>query len=107
MTFYNTALTGEWGQAAENALALADTTFQGVDIATQRTESRMDYEDGTSMDFTSYSALFQPEQGPTLILVDGFANPLGFTQEEAQAFVNQTVETILEKGTDLSLIAGD
>ena len=107
VTFYNTALTGEWGQAAENALALADTTFQGVDIATQRTESRMDYEDGTSMDFSDYGALFQPEQGPTLILVDGFANPLGFTQEEAQAFVNQTVETILEKGTDLSLIAGD
>ena len=106
MTFYNTALTGEWGQAAENALALADTTFQGVDIATQRTESRMDYEDGTSMDFSDYGALFQPEQGPALISVDGFYSPVAFTRETAQSFVEQVTEEILTHGVDLSGITG-
>ena len=106
VTFYNTALTGEWGQAAENALALADTTFQGVDIATQRAENQMNYEDGSTMDFTDYGALFQPEQGPALISVDGFDNPLGFTQEEARSFVNRTVETILKDGADLSPLTG-
>ena len=106
VTFYNTALTGEWGQAAENALALADTTFQGVDIATQRTESRMDYEDGTSMDFSDYGALFQPEQGPVLISVDGFYSPVAFTRETAQSFVEQVTEEILTRGVDLSGITG-
>lgn len=106
VTFYNTALTGEWGQAAENALALADTTFQGVDIATQRTESRMDYEDGTSMDFSDYGALFQPEQGPVLISVDGFYSPVAFTRETAQSFVEQVTEEILTHGVDLSGITG-
>lgn len=106
VTFYNTALTGEWGQAAENVLALADTTFQGVDIATQRTESRMDYEDGTSMDFSDYGALFQPEQGPVLISVDGFYSPVAFTRETAQSFVEQVTEEILTRGVDLSGITG-
>ena len=106
VTFYNTALTGEWGQAAENVLALADTTFQGVDIATQRTESRMDYEDGTSMDFSDYGALFQPEQGPALISVDGFYSPVAFTRETAQSFVEQVTEEILTHGVDLSGITG-
>ena len=106
IALYNMELTGEWGQAAENVLALADTTFQGVDIATQRTESRMDYEDGTSMDFTSYSALFQPEQGPALISVDGFYSPVAFTRETAQSFVEQVTEEILTRGVDLSGITG-
>lgn len=101
---YNKELAGQWGQAANNALALADTAIDGVDIATEQTDSTMNYEDGTSMDFTCYSALFQPEQGPTLISVKGFANPLGFTQEEAQTTVNRTVAAILEKGIDLSQI---
>lgn len=106
IALYNMELTGEWGQAAENALALADTTFQGVDIATQRTESRMDYEDGTSMDFSDYGALFQPEQGPVLISVDGFYSPVAFTRETAQSFVEQVTEEILTHGVDLSGITG-
>lgn len=106
IALYNMELTGEWGQAAENVLALADTTFQGVDIATQRTESRMDYEDGTSMDFSDYGALFQPEQGPVLISVDGFYSPVAFTRETAQSFVEQVTEEILTRGVDLSGITG-
>ena len=77
-----------------------------MDIATQRTESRMDYEDGTSMDFTSYSALFQPEQGPVLISVDGFYSPVAFTHEEAQSLAEQVTEEILTRGVDLSGITG-
>ena len=84
MALYNKDFTGEWGQDVEAALALADTTVNGVAIATEQTDSTVNYQDGASMDSTDFGALFQPASGPTLVTVDGFANPLGFTEEEAQ-----------------------
>lgn len=106
IALYNMELTGEWGQAAENALALADTSFQGVDIATERTDNTETYEDGSTMDFTCYSAAFQPSGGPALAMVDGFYSPVAFTRETAQSFVEQVTEEILTRGVDLSGITG-
>ena len=95
VALYNKDFTGEWGQDVEAALALADTTVNGVAIATEQTDSTVNYQDGASMDFTDFGALFQPASGPTLVTVDGFANPLGFTEEESQDFVNKTVGATL------------
>ena len=106
IALYNMELTGEWGQAAENALALADTSFQGVDIATERTDNTETYEDGSTMDFTCYSAAFQPSGGPALAMVDGFYSPVAFTHEEAQSLAKQVTEEILTHGVDLSGITG-
>lgn len=106
IALYNMELTGEWGQAAENALALADTSFQGVDIATERTDNTETYEDGSTMDFTCYSAAFQPSGGPALAMVDGFYSPVAFTHEEAQSLAEQVTEEILTHGVDLSGITG-
>lgn len=106
IALYNMELTGEWGQAAENALALADTSFQGVDIATERTDNTETYEDGSTMDFTCYSSAFQPSGGPALAMVDGFYSPVAFTHEEAQSLAEQVTEEILTHGVDLSGITG-
>ena len=101
VALYNKDFTGEWGQDVEAALALADTTVNGAAIATEQTDSSVTYQDGTFMDFTSFGALFQPASGPTLVTVNGFANPLGFTEEEAQDFVNKTVGATLYNGVSL------
>lgn len=101
VALYNKDFTGEWGQDVEAALALADTTVNGVAIATEQTDSTVNYQDGASMDFTDFGALFQPVSGPTLVTVDGFANPLGFTEEEAQDFVSKTVGGTLYSGVSL------
>ena len=101
VALYNKDFTGEWGQDVEAALALADTTVNGVAIATEQTDSTVHYQDGASMDFTDFGALFQPASGPTLVTVDGFANPLGFTEEEAQDFVSTTVGGTLYSGVSL------
>lgn len=103
---YNSSLSGEWGQDVEAVLALADTTFQGVDIATERTDSTETYEDGSTMDFTCYSAAFQPSGGPTLATVDGFYSPVALTHEEARDFVERATEEILTHGVDMSGITG-
>lgn len=101
VALYNKDFTGEWGQDVEAALALADTTVNGVAIATEQTDSTVNYQDGASMDSTDFGALFQPASGPTLVTVDGFANPLGFTEEEAQDFVSKTVGGTLYSGVSL------
>ena len=101
VSLYNMELTGQWGQDAKEMLALADSQFQSVDIATSRTDTIMEYEDGTSMDFTTYSAGFVPTSGPTLMVVDGFYSPVAFTQEEAQSFVNLVTEASLLNGVTL------
>ena len=103
---YNSSLSGAWGQDVEAVLALADTTFQGVDIATERTDSTETYEDGSTMDFTCYSAAFQPSGGPTLATVDGFYRPVALTHEEARDFVERATEEILTHGVDMSGITG-
>ena len=103
---YNSSLSGEWGQDVEAVLALADTSFQGVDIATERTDSTETYEDGSTMDFTCYSAAFQPSGGPTLATVDGFYSPVALTHEEARDFVERATEEILTHGVDMSGITG-
>ena len=101
VALYNKDFTGEWGQDVEAALALADTTVNGVAIATEQTDSTVNYQDGASMDSTDFGALFQPASGPTLVTVDGFANPLGFTEEEAQDLVSKTVGGTLYSGVSL------
>lgn len=103
---YNSSLSGAWGQDVEAVLALADTTFQGVDIATERTDSTETYEDGSTMDFTCYSAAFQPSGGPTLATVDGFYSPVALSHEEARDFVERTTEEILIHGVNMSGITG-
>lgn len=103
---YNSSLSEAWGQNVEAVLALADTTFQGVDIATERTDSTETYEDGSTMDFTCYSAAFQPSGGPTLATVDGFYSPVALTHEEARDFVERATEEILTHGVDMSGITG-
>lgn len=103
---YNSSLSGAWGQDVEAVLALADTSFQGVDIATERTDSTETYEDGSTMDFTCYSAAFQPSGGPTLATVDGFYSPVALTHEEARDFVERATEEILTHGVDMSGITG-
>lgn len=103
---YNSSLSGAWGQDVEAVLALADTTFQGVDIATERTDSTETYKDGSTMDFTCYSAAFQPSGGPTLATVDGFYSPVALTHEEARDFVERATEEILTHGVDMSGITG-
>lgn len=103
---YNSSLSGAWGQDVEAVLALADTTFQGVDIATERTDSTETYEDGSTMDFTCYSAAFQPSGGPTLATADGFYSPVALTHEEARDFVERATEEILTHGVDMSGITG-
>ena len=103
---YNSSLSGAWGQDVEAVLALADTTFQGVDIATERTDSTETYEDGSTMDFTCYSAAFQPSGGPTLATVDGFYSPVALSHEEARDFVERATEEILTHGVDMSGITG-
>lgn len=103
---YNSSLSGAWGQDVEAVLALADTTFQGVDIATERTDSTETYKDGSTMDFTCYSAAFQPSGGPTLATVDGFYSPVALSHEEARDFVERTTEEILIHGVDMSGITG-
>lgn len=101
VSLYNMELTGQWGQDAKEMLALADSQFQGVDIATQQIASTQDYDDGSSMDFTVYSAGFVPSAGPTLMVVDGFHSPVAFTQGEAQSFVNLVTEASLLNGVTL------
>lgn len=101
VSLYNMELTGQWGQDAKEMLALADSQFQGVDIATQQIASTQDYDDGSSMDFTVYSAGFVPTAGPTLMVVDGFHSPVAFTQEEARSFVNLVTEVSLLNGVTL------
>ena len=101
VSLYNMELTGQWGQDAKEMLALADSQFQGVDIATQQIASTQDYDDGSSMDFTAYSAGFVPTAGPTLMVVDGFHSPVAFTQEEARSFVNLVTEVSLLNGVTL------
>lgn len=103
---YNSSLSGAWGQDVEAVLALADTSFQGVDIATERTDSTETYKDGSTMDFTCYSAAFQPSGGPTLATVDGFYSPVALTHEEARDFVERTTEEILTHGVNMSGITG-
>ena len=103
---YNSSLSGAWGQDVEAVLALADTSFQGVDIATERTDSTETYEDGSTMDFTCYSAVFQPSGGPTLATVDGFYSPVALPHEEARDFVERTTEEILTHGVNMSGITG-
>lgn len=103
---YNSSLSGAWGQDVEAVLALADTSFQGVDIATERTDSTETYEDGSTMDFTCYSAAFQPSGGPTLATVDGFYSPVALSHEEARDFVERATEEILTHGVDMSGITG-
>lgn len=103
---YNSSLSGAWGQDVEAVLALADTSFQGVDIATERTDSTETYKDGSTMDFTCYSAAFQPSGGPTLATVDGFYSPVALSHEEARDFVERTTEEILIHGVDMSGITG-
>lgn len=103
---YNSSLSGAWGQDVEAVLALADTSFQGVDIATERTDSTETYEDGSTMDFTCYSAAFQPSGGPTLATVDGFYSPVALSHEEARDFVERTTEEILTHGVNMSGITG-
>ena len=101
VSLYNMELTGQWGQDAKEMLARADSQFQGVDIATQQIASTQDYDDGSSMDFTAYSAGFVPTAGPTLMVVDGFHSPVAFTQEEARSFVNLVTEVSLLNGVTL------
>lgn len=103
---YNSSLSGAWGQDVEAVLALADTSFQGVDIATERTDSTETYKDGSTMDFTCYSAAFQPSGGPTLATVDGFYSPVALSHEEARDFVERTTEEILIHGVNMSGITG-
>lgn len=43
VALYNKDFTGEWGQDVEAALALADTTVNGVAIATEQTDSTVNY----------------------------------------------------------------
>lgn len=105
VSLYNMELTGQWGQDAKEMLALADSQFQGVDIATQQIASTQDYDDGSSMDFTVYSAGFVPTAGPTLMVVDGFHSPVAFTQEEARSFVNLVTETSLLNGVTLESVS--
>ena len=105
VSLYNMELTGPWGQDAQAMLDLAEYQFQGVDIATQRTDSTVNYPDDSSMDFTAYHAGFVPTSGPTLMVVDGFHSPVAFTQEEARAFVNQVTETSIRYGVTLEGVA--
>ena len=105
VSLYNMELTGQWGQDAKEMLALADSQFQGVDIATQQIASTQDYDDGSSMDFTVYSAGFVPTAGPTLMVVDGFHSPVAFTQEEARSFVNLVTEASLLNGVTLESVS--
>lgn len=105
VSLYNMELTGPWGQDAQAMLDLAEYQFQGVDIATQRTDSTVNYPDDSSMDFTAYHAGFVPTSGPTLMVVDGFHSPVAFTQEEARAFVNQVTEASIRYGVTLEGVA--
>lgn len=105
VSLYNMDPTGEWGQDVEAALALADTTVNGVELATQQSSSAVTHEDGSTLDYTSFSALFQPQTGPSLVTVDGYANPLGFTEEEARNFTNTTVGDTLYNGVTLDTIS--
>ncbi len=105
VSLYNMELTGQWGQDAKEMLALADSQFQSVDIATQQIASTQDYDDGSSMDFTVYSAGFVPAAGPTLMVVDGFHSPVAFTQGEAQSFVNLVTEASLLNGVTLESVS--
>lgn len=101
VSLYNMELTGQWGQDAKEMLTLAGSQFQGMDIATQQIASTQDYDDDSSMEFTTYSAGFVPAAGPTLMVVDGFHSPVAFTQEEAQSFVNLVTEASLLNGVTL------
>lgn len=99
--FYDKERTGPWGEDVQEMLALANHQFQGVEIATHRADSTVDYDDGSSMDFSCYSAGFVPTSGPALMEVRGLYNPVGFTQEEAQSFVNLVTEASLLNGVTL------
>lgn len=105
VSLYNMEPTGTWGQDVEEVLALADTTVNNMDVATQQIFSPVEYEDGSTMDHTAYSAAFQPAAGPAFMVVDAFASQVSFSEEEAKGFVEQVTGGSLYNGVNLDAIA--
>ena len=105
VSLYNMEPTGTWGQDVEEVLALAGTTVNNMDVATQQIFSPVEYEDGSTMDHTAYSAAFQPAAGPAFMVVDAFASQVSFSEEEAKGFVEQVTGGSLYNGVNLDAIA--
>lgn len=105
VSLYNMEPTGTWGQDVEEVLALAGATVNNMDVATQQIFSPVEYEDGSTMDHTAYSAAFQPAAGPAFIVVDAFASQVSFSEEEAKGFVEQVTGGSLYNGVNLDAIA--
>ena len=105
VSLYNMEPTGTWGQDVEEVLALAGATVNNMDVATQQIFSPVEYEDGSTMDHTAYSAAFQPAAGPAFMVVDAFASQVSFSEEEAKGFVEQVTGSSLYNGVNLDAIA--
>lgn len=105
VSLYNMEPTGTWGQDVEEVLALAGATVNNMDVATQQIFSPVEYEDGSTMDHTAYSAAFQPTAGPAFMVVDAFASQVSFSEEEAKGFVEQVTGGSLYNGVNLDAIA--
>lgn len=105
VSLYNMEPTGTWGQDVEEVLALAGATVNNMDVATQQIFSPVEYEDGSTMDHTAYSAAFQPAAGPAFMVVDAFASQVSFSEEEAKGFVEQVTGGSLYNGVNLNAIA--
>lgn len=105
VSLYNMEPTGTWGQDVEEVLALAGATVNNMDVATQQIFSPVEYEDGSTMDHTAYSAAFQPAAGPAFMVVDAFASQVSFNEEEAKGFVEQVTGGSLYNGVNLDAIA--
>lgn len=105
VSLYNMEPTGTWGQDVEEVLALAGATVNNMDVATQQIFSPVEYEDGSTMDHTAYSAAFQPAAGPAFMVVDAFASQVSFSEEEAKGFVEQVTGGSLYNGVNLDAIA--
>lgn len=105
VSLYNMEPTGTWGQDVEEVLALAGATVNNMDVATQQIFSPVEYEDGSTMDHTAYSAAFQPAAGPAFMVVDAFASQVSFSEEEAKDFVEQVTGSSLYNGVNLDAIA--
>lgn len=104
---YDFPLSGQWGQSVNEALALSETTVNGQDVATDQATSEVDYEDGTSATFHSYSAIFQPTSGPTLMEVNAFSSEWTLTEEQARSLANKLVEKSLYNDVSLQDVAAD
>ena len=105
VSLYNMEPTGTWGQDVEEVLALAGATVNNMDVATQQIFSPVEYEDGSTMDHTAYSAAFQPAADPAFMVVDAFASQVSFSEEEAKGFVEQVTGGSLYNGVNLDAIA--